>query len=254
MGCRVLSSNDYQITCGYQSHQKRERGRQHTYGVDIVSAGYLTSHVKVHSDGIVKRVVDYIVGHEADKQGYGYGNHVIIEHMDGVCTIYCHLLPGAVYVKEGQNVAAGEVIGYMGNTGSSTGAHLDFSVIKLKSGYEVEDVDILKDIDVKFNAYDPELYLDKDLPVEGKIIERVQAGSFTNPEYAIRRYDLLKSMEFPVIIKFWDNHYRCQVGAYEDHQNAVNMFNKLQAKDIDCYITTEAGKDIDVDELRSMIL
>ena len=82
----------------------------------------------------------------------------------------------------------------MGNTGSSFGAHLDFSVIKLKTGYSMEHVDILKDIDVKFNYYDPELYLDSDLPgAEEKIIERVQVGSFEHPEYAVRRYDLLKS-------------------------------------------------------------
>lgn len=137
---------------------------------------------------------------------------------------------------------------------SSTGVHLDFSVIKLKSGIMAEKVDILKDIDKKFSYYDPELYLDAELSgTEEKIIERVQVGSFTQPEYAIRRYELLKSKKFPVIMKYWDGHYRVQVGAYERHHNAVNMFNKVSEAGFDCYITTEAGEDISVDALRRHI-
>lgn len=254
MGCKVLSSGDYRITCGFQSHQKRARGKQHIYGVDVVTAKCTVCNIIAHSDGVVRKVVDYINGHEVDKQGYGYGNHVIIEHDNGVCTIYCHMHPGTVRVKVGQSVHAGDVIGMMGNTGSSQGAHLDFSVIKLKAGIRVEDVDILKDIDVKFYYYDPELYLDADLPaMEEKIIERVQVGSFTQPEYAIRRYELLKSKKFPVIMKYWDGHYRVQVGAYEEHNNAVNMFNKLSEAGFECYVTTEAGQDVSVDELRKRI-
>lgn len=254
MGCRVLSSNDYRITCGFQSHQKRIRGKQHIYGVDIVTARCTVCNIIAHSDGVVKRVVDYINGHEVDRQGYGYGNHIIIEHNNGVCTIYCHMHPGSIRVKVGQSVHAGDVIGMMGNTGSSTAAHLDFSVIKLKFGYNVENVDILKDIDVKFSYYDPELYLDADLPgTEEKIIERVQVGSFTQPENVIRRFDELKAKKFPVIIKFWDGHYRVQVGAFENHNYADNMKKKIMAAGYDCYVTTEAGQDLSVDELRKQI-
>lgn len=252
MGCRVLSSNNYRITCGFPSHQQRVRGRQHIYGCDIVTAAYTTCEITAHSAGTVKRVINYIKGHEVDRQGYGYGNQVIIEHKNGVCTIYCHMKPGSICVSEGQQVKAGDVIGYMGNTGSSYGAHLDFSVIKLKTGYNMENVDILKDIDVKFNYYDPELYLDADLPgAEEKIIERVQVGSFEHPEYAVRRYDLLKSEGYDVLIKFSAGHYRVQVGAFENHTYALNMYNKL-AKKYDCYITTEAGEEIGIDTLRKL--
>ena len=254
MGCRVLSSGDYRITCGFRSHQTRTRGRQHIYGVDIVTARCTVCNIIAHSDGVVRRVVDYINGHEVDKQGYGYGNYVIIEHNNGVCTIYCHMHPGTIRVKVGQSVHAGDVIGMMGNTGSSTAAHLDFSVIKLKSGYKVENVDILKDIDVKFEYYDPELYLDAKLPgKEEKIIERVQVGSFSQPENVIRRYDELKSMGFPVIIKYWDGHYRVQVGAFENHVYANNMLDKIKSVGYDCYVTTEAGLDVSVDEIRKRI-
>lgn len=254
MGCRVLASNDYCITCGFPSHQLREKGRQHIYGCDIVTAAHTTCAITAHSAGTVKRVINYIKEHEVDKQGYGYGNQVIIEHANGVCTIYCHLKPGSICVSEGQQVKSGDVIGTMGNTGSSFGAHLDFSVIKLKAGYKVEDVDTLKDIDTKFNYYDPELYLDADLPgTENKIIERVQVGSFEHPEYAIRRYNELKAGGYDVLIKWWNGHYRVQVGAYENHTYALNMYNKLKQDRYDCYITTEAGEEVGIESLKQMV-
>lgn len=253
MGCRVLASNDYRITCGFPSHQQRTRGKQHIYGCDIVTAACTTCAITAHSAGKVKRVINYIKEHEVDKQGYGYGNQVIIEHNNGVCTIYCHIKPGSICVTVGQQVKAGDVIGSMGNTGSSFGAHLDFSVIKLKPGYAIENVDILKDIDTKFNYYDPELYLDADLPGgKEKIIERVQVGSFEHPEYALRRYNELKAQGYNVLIKFWSGHYRVQVGAYGDHNNALKMYNRLVAAQYDCYITTEAGEEVGIDTLRKL--
>ena len=114
MGCRVLASNDYRITCGFPGHQQRTRGKQHIYGCDIVTAAYTTCAITAHSSGTVKRVINYIKGHEVDRQGYGYGNQVIIEHKNGVCTIYCHMEPGSICVSEGQQVEAGDIIGRMG--------------------------------------------------------------------------------------------------------------------------------------------
>ena len=55
-----------------------------------------------------------------------YGNYVVVSHSDGTSTLYAHMNSRAV--KEGQTVKQGQVIGYVGTTGSSTGNHLHFEV------------------------------------------------------------------------------------------------------------------------------
>lgn len=56
----------------------------------------------------------------------GYGSYIVIKHANGVQTLYAHLSETVAGV--GASVAAGEVIGYSGNTGRSTGPHLHFEV------------------------------------------------------------------------------------------------------------------------------
>ncbi|MEZ5375400.1 MAG: peptidoglycan DD-metalloendopeptidase family protein [Acidimicrobiales bacterium] len=56
----------------------------------------------------------------------GYGNAVIINHGNGITTLYAH--QSKIAVSTGQQVGRGEVIGYVGSTGNSTGPHLHFEV------------------------------------------------------------------------------------------------------------------------------
>lgn len=56
--------------------------------------------------------------------GGGYGNYVWIDHGNGKCTIYGHLTRAVV--SQGSHVSKGQVIGYVGSTGWSSGPHLHF--------------------------------------------------------------------------------------------------------------------------------
>jgi murein DD-endopeptidase MepM/ murein hydrolase activator NlpD len=63
----------------------------------------------------------------------GYGNLVIIKHPNGYETYYGHLSKYGKGIKKGVRVKQGQVIGYVGSTGLSTGPHLDFRIKKNRS-------------------------------------------------------------------------------------------------------------------------
>ncbi|HEX2151014.1 MAG TPA: M23 family metallopeptidase [Stellaceae bacterium] len=58
----------------------------------------------------------------------GYGNYVEIKHNEQYTTAYAHLSGFARGLKEGERVRQGEIIGYVGMTGSATGPHLHYEV------------------------------------------------------------------------------------------------------------------------------
>lgn len=56
----------------------------------------------------------------------GYGNYIVVKHGNGTQTLYAHNSSNIVGI--GQNVVKGQVIGYVGSTGRSTGAHVHFEI------------------------------------------------------------------------------------------------------------------------------
>lgn len=72
----------------------------------------------------------------AGNSGNGYGNHVIINHGYGYETLYGHMV--RVKARNGQAVKRGEVIGWVGSTGKSTGPHCHYEVHK--NGKEIDPI------------------------------------------------------------------------------------------------------------------
>ena len=58
--------------------------------------------------------------------GSGYGKQIVVDHGHNVMTVYGHLL--SIAVAPGQQVSCGQIIGYVGHTGRSTGPHLHYEV------------------------------------------------------------------------------------------------------------------------------
>lgn len=68
---------------------------------------------------------DVIISKEGGWNG-GYGSYVVIKHDNGTQTLYAH--QSSVIVGVGQTVVQGQVIGYVGSTGQSSGPHLHFEI------------------------------------------------------------------------------------------------------------------------------
>ncbi len=101
---------------GYRIHPIYKTRRMHT-GVDFLAP--TGTPIYATGNGVVV---------EAERNNYGYGRMVMIDHGYGYETIYAHL--SQIQVKSGQEVKRGEVIGLVGNTGISTAPHLHYEVIR----------------------------------------------------------------------------------------------------------------------------
>lgn len=116
-------------------------------GIDIVRQGYQLDYIVAHSDGKIIQAQD---GLGNMKGTNSYGNYVKIDHGNGYCTLYAHMQKG-ISVRNGQYVKKGQVLGYMGNTGNSYGAHLHFEV--WKGGTRINPTEYLeKDLPSKINV------------------------------------------------------------------------------------------------------
>lgn len=90
-------------------------------------------------NGVVAKVEPY---------GRGYGNNVVVNHGYGYATLYGHM--SRMAVRPGQKINRGDLIGYVGNTGTSTGPHLHYEVHK--NGSPVNPINFY------FNDLSPDQY------------------------------------------------------------------------------------------------
>lgn len=122
------SYNTLSSLYGSRIHPVTRKPNNHT-GIDIPAPR--NTNIYAAKSGVVTTSV---------KKG-SYGNYVVISHSDGTSTLYAHMNKRAV--SEGQTVKQGQVIGYVGTTGRSTGNHLHYEV--RINGNRRDPVDYYKD-------------------------------------------------------------------------------------------------------------
>ena len=118
------------------------------YGIDITGSGQVNVHnVIATKDGIVYKVNTNCNdnGYYGNSCGGQLGNYVYIKHSDGSFSKYGHMAAGSITVTVGEAVKQGQAIGKVGNSGSSTGAHLHFQleIGGLGSSYAVDPLTYL---------------------------------------------------------------------------------------------------------------
>lgn len=113
------------VTSGYGGRNavKTSKGYSSTNhdGIDIGGTG----------GNLNGQAADSIGGGKVTEVGYdenGYGNYVVVDHGDGYTSLYGHLQKATV--KQGETVSAGQQVGVIGSTGSSTAPHLHLRVHK----------------------------------------------------------------------------------------------------------------------------
>jgi LysM repeat protein len=104
---------------------RKSQGLHGYNGIDLAS--YLGAPILASAPGNV------IIARSSGWNG-GYGNYIVVAHPNDTQTLYSHL--SSLAVPAGKWVERGEIIGYMGSTGRSTGAHLHFEVRGAKNPFQ----------------------------------------------------------------------------------------------------------------------
>jgi len=121
---------NYVITSLFGPRNHPITGKYSNHGGTDVRANYGTK-IKSARGGVVM----------TSEYHWSYGNYVVVVHDNGTSTLYAHMSKRAV--KAGQTVTQGQVLGYVGSTGSSTGNHLHYELRVTQADGSVKRVDAL---------------------------------------------------------------------------------------------------------------
>ncbi len=133
MGSRFFKNYDgYKITYPYGTRTIFGKAEHHS-GTDLVALA--------ENGGAVSDWVVAFDGGEVIEAGYNSrsGYYCKIRHDETAVTLYCHFKKDSLKVKKGDRVARGDILGYMGSTGRSTGAHLHLGVAFFGEYVDAED-------------------------------------------------------------------------------------------------------------------
>lgn len=133
---------------------------------------YPTDKSQINFEDKGTTIVNGIIQQNPD--GSGWGNYVTIQHADGTYTRYAHLAKGSITVMAGDVVDQGQVIGKLGNSGTSTGPHLHFEIL-----------------DVNMQRIDPEPFIDFNNPRPTSL----NSGSFSLTTTSLSKIEFKAKMQ-----------------------------------------------------------
>lgn len=134
-----LKENEIRQISSYFGYRSDPIYKVETFHSGIDFAAPVGTEIFATGDGVVEKV---------ESNYWGYGNLITIDHGYGYKTQYAHLSRFAT--QKGQKVKRGQLIGYVGSTGKSTGPHLHYEV--LKNDTQVDPINFF------FNDLSPEEY------------------------------------------------------------------------------------------------
>ena len=114
-----LKETDIKYISSYFGHRPDPIYKVEKFHSGIDFSAQMGTEAYATGDGVV---------YDVEKGHWGYGNMVTIDHGFGYKTRYAHLQKAAV--RKGQKVKRGQCIGFIGNTGKTTGVHLHYEVLK----------------------------------------------------------------------------------------------------------------------------
>lgn len=103
--------------CNYPSSNRSAANPGNVYNALDIAASTGTNVYAIETGKVV----------ENGYQGGGFGNYVVLEHSNGMQSLYGHLKSRSGY-SVGSTVSRGQVIGYVGSTGASSGPHVHFEI------------------------------------------------------------------------------------------------------------------------------
>lgn len=114
------SNSGYTNTSGYEWRIHPITGVRHFHnGLDIGGTGYNSPIYSANNGTVITKTY-----------AWDFGNYIVIDHNNGYYTLYGHMSKFASGINVGDTVSRGQVIGYVGSSGQSTGPHIHFEVWK----------------------------------------------------------------------------------------------------------------------------
>lgn len=186
----------------------------HTHkGIDW--AGKIGDSVKTAVSGTVKKV------------GYdpGYGNYVVVKHVDGKESIYAHLDSSNVIV--GQKLGKGKELGKVGNTGRSTGPHLHFEV-RDSRGTVIDPITYIKNLNI---------------PVQSKTTAMVATGNAVVKTAKTATPSNIQSLRNTTVVEGLSQQFKLY-GAKEGSKPVLRIIDNVFKQVIDNGVSSDRAYDI----------